>query len=118
MPAFAVAEKAAVYLRKNYAQKVTYEDLGHALSFHPNHIARCMIQAFGCTPIEYINKIRIDQSKILLLSTDWSTDRISEVCGFTQSAYFSRVFKKLEKLSPSQFRKQYVGNISVEKPTL
>ena len=111
MPAFAVAEKAAIYLRKNYAQKITYEDLGHALRFHPNHIARCMIQAFGCTPIEYINKIRIDQAKILLLSTDWSTDRISEVCGFTQSAYFSRVFKKLEKLSPSQFRKQYVGNI-------
>jgi YesN/AraC family two-component response regulator len=111
MPAFAVAEKAAIYLRKNYAQKITYEDLGYALRFHPNHIARCMIQAFGCTPIEYINKIRIDQAKILLLSTDWSTDRISEVCGFTQSAYFSRVFKKLEKLSPSQFRKQYVGNI-------
>jgi AraC-like DNA-binding protein len=113
MPAFAVAEKAAVYLRKNYAKKVTYEDLGHALRFHPNHIARCMIQAFGCTPIEFINKIRIDQAKILLVSTDWSTDKISEVCGFTQSAYFSRVFKKLEKLSPSQFRKQYVGNIPV-----
>jgi AraC-like DNA-binding protein len=111
MPALAVAEKAAFYLRKNYAQKVTYEDLGHALRFHPNHIARCMIQAFGCTPIEYINRIRIDQAKILLVSTDWSTDRISEACGFTQSAYFSRVFKKLEKLSPSQFRKQYVGNI-------
>jgi hypothetical protein len=40
MPSFAIAEKAAVYLRKNYAKKVTYEDLGSALRFHPNHIAR------------------------------------------------------------------------------
>lgn len=118
MPAFAVAEKAAIYLRKNFDKKVTYEDLGHALRFHPNHIARCMIQSFGCTPIEYINKLRIDQAKILLVSTDWSTDKISEVCGFTQSAYFSRVFKKLENLSPNQFRKQYVGKVPVEKPKM
>lgn len=112
MPAFAVAEKAAVYLRKNYAKKVTYEDLGQALRFHPNHIARCMMQCFGCTPIEYINKIRIDQAKILLVSTEWSIDQISEHCGFTQSAYFSRLFKKMETVSPNQFRKQYVGKIN------
>jgi len=111
LPSYAVAEKAAVYLRKNYAKKVTYEDLGHALRFHPNHIARCMIQSFGCTPIEYVNKIRIDQAKILLVSTDWSIDRISESSGFTQSAYFSRIFKKLEHLTPNQFRKQYIGKI-------
>ncbi|MBT2727336.1 helix-turn-helix transcriptional regulator [Bacillus sp. ISL-75] len=113
MPALAVAEKAAVYLRKNYAKKITYEDLGHALRFHPNHIARCMIQALGCTPIEYVNKIRMDQAKILLVSTDWNIDRISESCGFTQSAYFSRTFKKLEGLSPNQFRKQYIGKIPI-----
>lgn len=114
LPVFAVAEKAAIYLRKNYAKKVTYEELGYALSFHPNHIARCMIQAFGCTPIEYLNKIRIDQAKILLISTDWSIDRISESSGFAQSAYFSRTFKKLEKLTPNQFRKQYVGKVPVK----
>ncbi|PLS05607.1 helix-turn-helix domain-containing protein [Neobacillus cucumis] len=113
LPAFAVAEKAAVYLRKNYAKKVTYEDLGQALKFHPNHIARCMIQSFGCTPIEYVNKIRIDQAKILLVSTDWSIDQISESSGFTQSAYFSRMFKKMEHLTPNQFRKQYVGKITM-----
>src|SRR4051812_37493165 len=109
LPAFALAEKAAIYLRKNYAKKVTYEDLGRALRFHPNHIARCMIQALGCTPIEYVNKIRLDQAKILLVSTDWSIDRISESCGFTQSPYFSRLFKKQEDLTPNEFRKQYLG---------
>ncbi|MDR4945347.1 helix-turn-helix domain-containing protein [Neobacillus cucumis] len=115
LPALAVAEKAAIFLRKNYAKKVTYKDLGRALRFHPNHIARCMIQSFGCTPIEYVNKIRIDQAKILLISTDWSIDRISESSGFTQSAYFSRLFKKMEHLTPHQFRKQYVGKITINK---
>ncbi|MCM3727186.1 AraC family transcriptional regulator [Neobacillus cucumis] len=118
LPAFAVAEKAAVYLRKNYAKKVTYESIGRALKFHPNHIARCMIQSFGCTPIEYVNKIRIDQAKILLVSTDWSIDRISESSGFTQSAYFSRIFKKLEHLTPNQFRKQYVGKVPNNKSSI
>ncbi len=108
LPSVVVAEKAAAYIRKNYQQKITYQKLGEALLFHPNHIARCMINTLGYTPIGYLNRIRIDQAKLLLVSTDWNIERISESSGFSEQAYFSRIFKKLENLSPNDFRKQFV----------
>lgn len=109
MPSLAVAEQAAAYIRKNYRKKITYAALGEALSFHPNHIARCMISSFGFTPIEYLNRIRIDQAKLLLVSKDWSIEKVSENCGFSQMAYFSRLFKKQEGISPNEFRKKYIA---------
>lgn len=109
-PSLAVAEQAAAYLRKNYQKKITYKNLGAELKFHPNHIARCMIHSLGCTPIEYVNRARLDQAKVLLVSKDWSIEKISEECGFSQTAYFSRLFKKKEGTTPNEFRKKFIGN--------
>lgn len=109
LPSLAIAEQAAAYLRKNYQKKISYQKLGEVLRFHPNHIARCMINALGCTPIEYVNRVRLDQAKVLLLSKDWSIEKIAFNCGFSQLPYFSRMFKKKEGLSPSEFREKFVG---------
>ncbi|MCJ7842293.1 AraC family transcriptional regulator [Lederbergia sp. NSJ-179] len=108
-PSVAVAEQAASYLRENFARKINYKELGAILRYHPNHIARCMMNTLGCTPVEYVNQVRLDQAKILLVSTNWSIEKIADNCGFQQTAYFSRFFKKQEGLSPNQFRKQYLG---------
>ncbi len=108
MPTVSVSEKAAAYLQRNYRHKITYKGLGEALSFHPNHIARCMNQVMGCTPIEYLNQIRLEKAKLFLLSTDWNVEQISERCGFSQGPYFSRLFKKKEGISPIQYRKRYM----------
>lgn len=108
LPSLAIAEQAAAYLRRNYQKKVSYQELGRALRFHPNHIARCMIHALGCTPIEYVNRVRLDQAKLLMISKDWSIEKISENCGFSQVAYFSRIFKKQEGITPREFRNKFL----------
>ncbi|MBS4200563.1 helix-turn-helix transcriptional regulator [Bacillus sp. FJAT-49732] len=108
-PSMAVAEQAASFLKKNFAKKINYKELGESLCYHPNYIARCMINTLGFSPVEYVNQVRIDHSKILLVSTNWSIEKIAENCGFQQTAYFSRFFKKREGMSPNQFRKQYEG---------
>ncbi|MEK3888121.1 helix-turn-helix transcriptional regulator [Bacillus sp. FSL K6-3431] len=108
LPTLAVAEQAADYLRRNFSRKVSYKELGESLCYHPNHIARCMINTLGCTPIEYVNRVRLEQAKVLLVSTNWSIEKIAENCGFSQTAYFSRFFKKEEGMSPKEFKQQYV----------
>jgi AraC-like DNA-binding protein len=102
-----VAERAAEFLRKNYYRKINYRDLGEALRFHPNHIARCMRAVLDCTPMEYLQKVRVEQARLLLVSSGLSIEQIAECCGFSQSAYFSRIFKRYEGMSPNEFRKQY-----------
>ncbi|WP_099159515.1 helix-turn-helix transcriptional regulator [Virgibacillus ndiopensis] len=105
LPSVAIAEKAAAYLRRNYTTKISYKALGRALQFHPNHIARCMIDVLGYGPNEYVNHYRMEQAKSLLIYTDWSIERIAEKSGFSQLAYFSRLFKKMEGASPNYYRK-------------
>lgn len=109
LPSLAIAERAAAYLRKHYFRKVTYKELGKVLRYHPNHIARCMMNTFGCSPIDYLNGIRLEQAKIQLVSTNMSIEKVAENCGFLQTAYFCRFFKKRAGLSPSEFRQQYIG---------
>lgn len=108
-PAMAVAEKAISYLQKNFANKISYRELGESLNYHPNYIARCMVNTIGYSPVEYVNQVRLEHSKMLLVSTNWSIEKIAENSGFQQTAYFSRFFKKREGMSPYHFRRQFEG---------
>ncbi|MFS0856118.1 MULTISPECIES: AraC family transcriptional regulator [Paenibacillus] len=103
-----LAEQAAIYIQQNYKTKVTNETLAAALHFHPNYVIRCMKMKYGKTPIEYLNELRLERAKRLLVTTDWLIDRIAEEVGFRYAPYFSSCFKRYIGLSPLQFRKQYM----------
>jgi YesN/AraC family two-component response regulator len=103
----AVAEEAALFIRKNYAQPLAYQDLSNSLKFHPTYIARCMQQVYGCTPSEYLTQYRLEQSKFMLMWTDHSIEKISELIGFSRASYFTRCFTKMEGVSPRVFRKNF-----------
>jgi len=102
-----VAERAAAYLKLNYKNPMTNGELGDALGLHPNYIARCMTEVYGCTPQQYMLLYRLDQAKLLLLKTDWPVARIATETGFRQTPHFSRSFSEHTGLSPLQYRKQY-----------
>lgn len=102
-----IAENAALFLQENYQIPVTNEMLGHNINFHPAYITRCMKKVFDCTPVEYLTKYRIEQSKVLLVNTDLSINLIAEQVGFSSTSYFSRTFNKLAKITPLNFRKSF-----------
>ncbi|WP_235775384.1 MULTISPECIES: helix-turn-helix transcriptional regulator [Paenibacillus] len=101
------AELAASFLRGHYREEITASRLGESLNFHPVYIARCMNKAYGCSPMEYLLRYRIEQSKLLLMQTGYSVARIAEEVGFRSAPYFSATFCKLEGVSPRQFRRQF-----------
>ncbi|WJH29058.1 AraC family transcriptional regulator [Paenibacillus sp. CC-CFT742] len=103
-----LAERTAAYLQANYREKVTNEAIASALHFHPNYIVRCMKSRYGCTPSDYLQQFRLERAKRLLVTTDWSIDRVAEEVGFRYSPYFSSCFKQEFGSSPLQFRKQYL----------
>ncbi|GGG06471.1 helix-turn-helix transcriptional regulator [Paenibacillus abyssi] len=106
-PSAACAEQAAAYLRQHYKEKLTAQQLGDHLNFHPVYIARCMQGAFGCSPSEYLLRYRIEQAKLLLLQTDLTISRIAEEVGFNQAAYFSSSFSKHEGIPPRKYRQRF-----------
>ncbi|WP_405104337.1 helix-turn-helix domain-containing protein [Paenibacillus sp. FSL K6-1217] len=101
------AEQAASYLRAHYREEITTAMLGDSLNFHPVYIARCMNKQYGCSPMEYLLRYRIGQSKLLLMQTSFPISRIAGEVGFNQASYFSSSFMKLEGLSPREYRQRF-----------
>ena len=60
---------------------------------------------YGASPIDYLMKRRITEAKALLTSTDFSLTQIAEQIGFRSLAYFSKCFRKVEDISPNEYRK-------------
>ena len=61
---------------------------------------------FGISPINYLISRRIAESKHLLGETDHSLSQIAHMLGFSSPSYFSQSFRKLEGISPMEYRKQ------------
>ncbi|MGN7457048.1 helix-turn-helix domain-containing protein [Paenibacillus pasadenensis] len=106
-PSAACAAQAAAYLRQHYREDISARAMSESLNFHSVYIARCMQKEFGCSPKEYLLRYRIDQSKLLLLRTDYPVSRIAGDVGFNQAAYFASCFAKYEGLSPRSYRQRF-----------
>lgn len=106
-PSSVCAEKAASYLRAHYRDEFKAHTMGLSINFHPVYIARCMQKEYGCSPVEYLQRYRIEQAKLLLVQTDYSISRVAEEVGFNQAAYFTSCFTKQEKVSPRKYRQQF-----------
>ena len=68
------------------------------------HLTRCMKKYYHVTPTEYINRIRLEQTTILLETTDDSILDIMLECGFNNVSHFNQLFKKNYGLTPSRYR--------------
>lgn len=103
-PAAEAADSAVSYLREHYRNRITAEELGAAVNFHPVYIARCMQRQYNCSPMEYLLRYRLEQAKHLLLQTDLAVHQIAEEVGFQQAAYFTACFRKQEGCTPRDYR--------------
>lgn len=106
-PQYAIAERTANYLRQHYKEPVSYQRLSEAMHFHQNYLSICMKKTFGCTPLEFLTRHRIEQAKRLLIHTNDPIGRIAEESGFGSFPYFIRCFIRYTGFKPKSFRKKY-----------
>lgn len=97
-------QKAAEYIRKNFRNKITIEDIAQVLYLSPCYVSRIFKQGLGCTLMEYLTQVRIDEAKKMLKNPKYNVMQVAEGSGFEDPAYFTRVFKKLEGITPSRFK--------------
>jgi len=106
-PHLQLAEEAAAFLRQYYKEPVSYKELSDALHFHANYISLCMKKSFGCTPLEYLTRHRIEQAKRMLIYTNAPVGKIAEETGFGSFPYFIRCFSRHTGMKPLNFRQLY-----------
>jgi transcriptional regulator GlxA family with amidase domain len=61
--------------------------------------------AYGRSPIQFATSVRLAKAAKLLVETDLTLDAVAELCGYQNAFYFSRVFSKQMRISPSVFRR-------------
>jgi AraC family transcriptional regulator len=92
------------YISINYDKPLALNDLAKLAELSPNYFHTVFTQTVGKTLNEFITEIRINKAKELLLNTNLKISVIAEKCGFDNTSYFSSVFRKKSKKSPSNFK--------------
>ena len=98
--------KSIAYLESHYMEELTLKEIAKIAGFSPRHFSRRFYEIKQTTPVHYIQLMRTQQAAFYLKSTDLPVSIIAAKCGFSDSNYFSRLFKKHYKVSPSEFRKK------------
>lgn len=100
-------EGTVKYMESRMASTIKVEELAKSACMETTYFIKKFKSAFGITPINYLNKLRIYRSMSLLLSTDLSVERIADSVGISDISYFSKTFKRYCEVSPSEYRKLF-----------
>ena len=105
-----VIDDAVEYIRKNYADEITLAMLAKRCAMSESRFSRMFKEIIGVGYKEYLNSVRVNEGNNLLLNTNMSVSEIAYACGFNDSNYFSTFFKKINGMSPLEFRKLNSGD--------
>lgn len=93
------------YLDAHFKENITLDQLAAMAHVNKYHMVHSFTREYGISPINYLISRRIYESRYLLNNTDHSLAQISQMLGFSSPSYFSQRFKKLEGVTPMQYRK-------------
>ncbi len=97
------------YLKENVRNQLTLKDIESKVFFSPYYFCKKFKKEMGVSVIQYFNKLKIEHAKMLITEQAMSLEEIAFFLGFTDYNYFSRMFKKTTKCTPSKFKNQYLS---------
>ena len=95
------------YLDQHYAEKIVLDELSSRFFIDKYYMAKTFKSQFGLSISTYIQNIRITKAKQLLRFSEKTVEEIGYEVGMDNPAYFSRVFKNVEGVSPKTYREQW-----------
>lgn len=101
-----VIQKSVEYMRENYNEKLTIDDISQAVYLSPCYLSKIFKNELGCTIMEFLTKVRIDEAKKLLRNPRYNVMQVACEIGFDDPSYFTKVFKKIEGVTPSHYRRR------------
>ena len=102
-------DKLLYYLRENYEKQLKLKELAPMFFLNKNYAGALFQKYAGMTFSEYVNKLRMEKARELLLTSSLPIVEVAEQTGYTDYFYFSKLFKKIFGVSPTVFRKTPLG---------
>lgn len=97
------------YIRKNLDKRLSLNDVAAVFNFSPGYLSQLFSQNGQTSFVEFVTETRIAAAKELMATTDLKIYEISERLGFESAFYFSKVFKKIEGVSPRAYLQKMRG---------
>ena len=97
------AEIIASCIREHYYRNdLSIREIAEMTRFSPNYIQKVFRAGWGCTPIEYLNEVRLNAARLLLRQHRWQIKEVAAMCGWNYAHYFCRRYKEHFGLLPSE----------------
>ena len=97
------------YLDRNFQKKIPLDMIAEEFFVSKYHMSREFKKAYGITIATYTISKRITHAKELLRFTDMQIEEIGRICGIEGNSYFNKVFRKIEGMTASDYRKTWRG---------
>ena len=95
-------------MKAHYEEPIRLTDLAERFGYNPTYLSKLIKKYTGYPVNTYLNHIRLAAAKNLLCLTNiYTIQEIGLICGFTDEKYFMRLFKKMEGVTPSQYRNMF-----------
>jgi transcriptional regulator GlxA family with amidase domain len=104
-----IVARARRWLRENSLRRITAADLVAALDVQPRTLTRHFQKSLGLSPHEFIQGLKVEASKRLLLRTDFTVERIAARVGYSNTNHFRSVFRKHVGVLPGEYRDSHRG---------
>lgn len=99
-----VIDKAKDYILANFQRDISLDDISREIDISPYYFSKIFKENTGENFIDYLTTLRIDKAKELLETTDMSMKELCGEVGYANPNYFSRIFKKIVGLSPTEYK--------------
>lgn len=97
-------ETAVGFIHRHYMQDISLNDVAGKAGMSSSYFSSFFKQEMGMSFIEYLTQFRMDKAKNLMMDPDLKLYNISEMVGYQDVKYFSRLFKKTEGVTPGEYR--------------
>ena len=97
-------EPGIEYIHNNLYDDIDYKLPSKICGISYTYFKKLFIEKFGVPPVRYVNNMRLERSRELLLTNKYSIGEIAKMCGFENTFYFSKKFKERYQASPTAYK--------------
>lgn len=101
--------RAVRFIQERYSEDISLQEIAELLELSPNYVSLLFKKELRLTFSEYVNRVRLEKAKELLLGTNLKSYEIAQRVGFADDSYFSRAFKKHTGVRPGGFRRLWMN---------
>lgn len=104
-------EKEKYFIAQNFRDELTIAQIAQSAAISESECLRCFRNNLRTTPSRYLREFRLQRAEELLVSTNGKTGDVGAACGFSDAAYFTKLFREAKGCTPLEYRRAHGGEM-------